>query len=231
MLITLGLITLSVSAQKMIEKNLEYTNQSIDIDVKFASDIQLKTWDKATIYIKSETRIEEKKYEDLFELQTNSDGQNITIKDNSESIFKKIWEDYEKENGKKRTYFTRDNEYDIKYTIYIPKKAKFKVSSINGDLSSENIEGEFTADLINGNIKITQYSGVMNLSTINGDIDLKMMNTKVTAETIHGNIYADEKLLFTAENKVIGQKIEGKVAMGVNQLNLHTINGNMYLRI
>ena len=32
----LGLVTLTLSAQKVIEKNFDYSGQSIDLDVKFA---------------------------------------------------------------------------------------------------------------------------------------------------------------------------------------------------
>lgn len=230
-LFTLGFITLTSSAQKVIEKNIPYTHQYLEINLKFASDIKIKTWDKASIYMKVETTMEEKKYEAMFELKTESDDQHIRIGDNSESIFKKIWEDQEKEHGKKQTHFNNHNVYEIDYVLYIPKNAKFKINSINGNLSAEIIEGEFTADLINGDIQIAQYTGTMNLSTINGEIDLKMINAEVSAETIHGNIYADEKLNFTTEDRLVGQHIEGKVAAGTNSLRLNTINGNMYLRL
>lgn len=230
-IIALGILGLNLNAQKVIEKNIDYNEQYIDIEVKFAADIKIMTWDKSSIYIKAETTMKEKKYEDLFEVEVTSNGQKISIGDNSESIFKIIWDDHEKEYGKKQRYFTVGDEYEIEYTLYIPKNAKFKVSSINGNLNSEIIEGEFTADLINGNINIEKYKGSLDLTSINGEIDLKMMNTTITAETIHGHIYADSKLEFTAEDRIVGQKVEGKIEDGENTLILNTINGNMYLRV
>jgi len=98
-------------------------------------------------------------------------------------------------------------------------------------LKSEVIEGEFEADLVNGDIDIAKYSGNLNLSTINGEIDLKMVNAKLVAETIHGDIYADEKLKFTSTDRHVGQKISGSLGNASNSLQLNTINGNMYLRL
>ena len=49
-----GLATLSLSAQKVIEKNFKYSGQFIDLNVKFASEIEVKTWDKSTVYLKAD---------------------------------------------------------------------------------------------------------------------------------------------------------------------------------
>ena len=227
----LGLIALNINAQKVIEKNVDYDNQFIDIELKFATDIEIKTWEKTSIYIKADVSLAEEKYTDMFELIIDEASAKISIGSNSEDIFKKIWDDDEKKYGKRKRYFSHGDTYEFNYVVYVPKNAKFKVSSINGSLKSEIIEGDFTADLINGNIEIAKYSGNLDLSTINGAIDLKMINANLVAETIHGNIYADEKLKFKSTDRHVGQKISGRIAEGKNRLKLNTINGNMYLRL
>ena len=227
----LGLIALNLNAQKVIEKNVDYGNQFIDIELKFATDIEIKTWEKSSIYIKADVSLAEEKYTDMFELIIDEASAKISIGSNSEDIFKKIWDDDEKKYGKRKRYFSHGDTYEFNYVVYVPKNAKFKVSSINGSLKSEIIEGDFTADLINGNIEIAKYSGNLDLSTINGAIDLKMINANLVAETIHGNIYADEKLKFKSTDRHVGQKISGRIAEGKNRLKLNTINGNMYLRL
>lgn len=226
----LGLITLNLNAQRLVEKNVDYDDQFIDIELKFASEIEIKTWDKETIYVKANVNIEEKEYIAMFELDIDEGNSKISIGSNSEDIFNKIWDGYEKMYGEKKRYFSTGDEYEFNYVIYVPKNARFKVSSINGSLKSEIIEGDFTADLINGNIVIEKYSGNLALSTINGEIDLKMIDANLVAETIHGDIYADEKLKFASEDRHVGQKIEGSTGKGSTRLKLNTINGNMYLR-
>lgn len=230
-ILTLGLVCLTINAQKIIEKNIDFKNQFIDLELKFASDIEIKTWDKSSIFIKADITMEEEKYQNMFEVKVDESSSKIEIGDNSEAIFQKIWEEREKVSGKKQHYFTRGDEYEFNYVVYVPKNSKFKISSINGNLKSDIIEGDFEADLINGNIEISKYTGDLSLSTINGEIDLKMINTSLVAETIHGNIFADEKLKFTTDDRMVGQKIVGRTENAKNSLSLNTINGNMYLRL
>lgn len=221
-----------VQAQKIIEKNIDYKNQYINVEVKFASEIEVKTWNKQSIYFKADIYTKDGKYLEFYELNIDENTSSIRIESNAEPIFKKFWKEYEKNNsGKRGRYFSTKDEYKFNYVLYVPKNARFKVSSINGDLKSEVIEGDFTADLINGDIDITKYAGNLNLKTINGAIDLKMINANLVAETIHGDIYADEKLKFKSTNRHVGQKISGSTADGKNSLRLNTINGNMYLRL
>jgi len=230
-ILLLGLISLSAQAQKIIEKNIEYKNQFIDVEVKFASLIEVKTWDRSTVYFKADIATEDNKFQDRYELDINEGSSTISIESKAEPIFKAFHDEWNKNNpGKKRRYYNTGDMYQFKYVIYIPKNARFKISSINGDLKSEVIEGEFEADLINGDIDIAKYSGQLDLSTINGEIDLKMTDVKMVAETIHGDIYADEKLKFNSTDRHVGQKISGSLGKASNRLRLNTINGNMYLR-
>ncbi len=228
----LGLISLNTHAQKVIEKTIEHKGRFIHLDVKFASNIEVKTWDKKQVYFKAIVNTKDGKYQEHYKLHIDEGSNEISIRSKVEGVFKKFQEEWNRNhpNKNKRHYNTGD-WYDFTYVLYVPKNAQFKVSSINGDLKSEIIEGEFTADLINGNIEIAKYAGDLDLSTINGEIDLPLINTSLRAETIHGDIYADEKLNFESSSRHVGQKISGSTKNATNNLRLNTINGNMYLRL
>lgn len=231
--VVLFILTINIiQAQKVIEKNLDYKNQYIDIEVKFASTIEVKTWEKPSIYFKADLYTKDGKFIDLYKLNIEKSTNKISINSEAIPVFKATREDCIKNypNQKRRCYNTGDL-YEFNYVIYIPKNARFKISSINGNLKSELIEGEFTANLINGDIDIANYTGDLNLKTINGEIDLKIINTSLVAETIHGDIYADEKLKLKSTNRHVGQKISGSTTDSKNSLRLNTINGNMYLRL
>ncbi|SHG75419.1 hypothetical protein [Flagellimonas flava] len=232
MLIATGLISLSLQGQKIIEKNIAYSNQTVDLDVKFASDIEVKTWDKSTVYFKAEIFVKEEGYQDLYRLDVRENSSTISISSDADALLKALHKLWEKEdsNGRRRHYITSDL-YEFNYVLYVPKKARFTVSSINGDLRSELIQGEFTADLINGNIDIKKYNGNMDLKTINGEIDLVIRDSRLYAETIHGLIYADEDLNLKVTDRHVGQKVEGNLGNATYRLKLDTINGNMYLRL
>lgn len=228
----MGLATLALSAQKMIEKNINYSGQFIDLDVKFASDIEVKTWDKSTVYFKADITTKNGKFIDLYDLDIDESSSSITIAEEAIPVFKAFQEEWDKNHpGSKNRGFMEDDTYEFNYVLYVPKNARFKVSSINGNLRAEIIEGNFTADLINGDIDIKKYDGDMDLQTINGEIDLVMKNSRMVAETIHGNIYADEKLNLKVTDRYVGQKVEGSFDKATHRLKLNTINGNMYLRL
>ncbi|WP_299430564.1 DUF4097 family beta strand repeat-containing protein [uncultured Maribacter sp.] len=227
----LSLISLTTYAQKTIEKNIEYNQQFIDVEVKFASLIEVKTWDKSSVYFKATISTKDNKHQDKYKLRVNEGSNTISINSEAKPLFKAFHKEWNDNNpNKKRRYYNTGDIYEFNYVIYVPKNAKFKISSINGDLKSEVIEGEFEANLINGNIDIAKYSGELELSTINGEIDLKMVDANLIAKTIHGDIYADDKLKFTSKDRHVGQKISGSLGNGSNQLRLNTINGNIYLR-
>jgi hypothetical protein len=227
----LALISLSMNAQRVIEKNLDYSGQAIALDVKFASEIEVRTWDKQSVYLKATLQTEEGKYLDLYELDVQEREKEIRITSNAEPVFKQFHEEWKREHPDQKYRSYNGDMYDFQYVMFIPKGTQCKVSSINGNLKATIFEGDLTTDLINGNIDIARYKGTFELSTINGEIDLKMSNTSLVAETIHGNIYADESLDLKTTDKHIGQKVEGNFDNPASNLRLNTINGNMYLRL
>ncbi len=228
--ILLSCLCFAVNAQKIIEKNIAYNNQTIDLDVAFASEITVNTWNKNEVYFKAIISTKKKKYLDLYQLKVIETKNLIAFTSDTDAIFKAKRKDLKYQNNIKGHYVNTDDDYEFNYILYVPKNSKFKISSINGNLKSERIEGNFEADLINGDIEIEKYAGDLELNTINGEIDLKMIDAHLVAETIHGDIYADENLKFTVNNRTVGQKISGTTGKGSNILYLNTINGNMYFR-
>ncbi len=227
----IGFFSLMVSAQKVIEKNFDYTGQFIELDVKFAHDIAVKTWDKNTVYFKATVELKEEQFLDKYDVSFDLSKNGIYIEEKAEDLFKAMHEYGRKQGKEKRRYWYNSGDLtSFDYVLYVPKNAQFKITSINGHMKSERIEGQFTADLINGNIDIANYAGKLDLTTINGEIDLKVSGSKFIAETIHGNIYVDEQLDLVSYDQNVGQKVKSNGTNFKNELSLNTINGNMYLR-
>lgn len=226
LLMALCLIVALGRAQKVIEKNLNYKGQFIEMNTSFASEIDVKTWDKSNVYFKATLTSENPELLEFYDLEISEEEDVLSIASDTEEFFDAYRQKRKKENKK---YWCQ--EYEFNYVLYVPKNAKFRVKSINGTVTSDKIDGDFEADLINGNIEIMQYSGNLILNTINGEIDLKVGNASFTAETIHGDIYADENLKLTSHDRHVGQKVESVSNTNTSQLKLNTINGNMYLRL
>ncbi len=230
LLLAICFITSVAFGQKIIEKNFDYKNQYIEMKVPFASDIEIKTWDKPTVFFKAEINTKDDKYLNLYKLAISEGTNTISIESEPKKVFEAFHEERNKYSSENRYYFRRNEMYEFNYVLYVPKNAQFKVSSINGSMKSEQIYGDFTAELINGNIDIKDYSGKLDLSTINGEIDVNVSNASFTAETVHGDIYADENLSIVAHDRNVGQKVESESTDFNNRLKLNTVNGNMYLR-
>lgn len=231
LLLSLICLTTTTAQNKIIEKNFQYKNQSIYLDVKFASNIEVKTWDKNTVYFKADIYTEDSQFQNFYKLNVEEKSNIIDITSEADAVFKAYRKDCLAKNpGRKRNCYNTGDLTAFNYVLYVPKNAKFKVSSINGDLKSEVIDGDFTADLINGNIDIKKYAGHLDLSTINGEIDLRVANSSFVAETIHGDIYASEGLDLVSQDRHVGRKVWSENSTAKNKLKLNTINGNMYLR-
>jgi hypothetical protein len=227
LIILTGVISQAISSQKIIEKNLNFNNQYVEADLKFASEIKVQTWDKNTVYFKADIATKEGKFLESYKVNIQQTSDKISILFEAEGVFEKFQEEWNLNNSnKKKRYYNTGDWLTFTYTLYVPKNTKLKINSINGNLSSDLIEGDFTADLINGTISIKKYTGTLDLTTINGEIDLRMVNANLVAETIHG----DKELKFSFEDRHVGQEISGTIAEGKNTLRLNTISGNMYLR-
>lgn len=231
LLFFLGALSPMLNAQKVIEKNIPFKNQRIEVEVKFASEIEVKTWDKSTVYFKADISTDEGKYLELYELDIEQGNNYISIISDAKPLFKAFQDEWNRNNPGKKRYYNTYKMYEFNYVLYVPKNADFSVSSINGNLSSDVIEGNFTADLINGDIEIKKYAGNLELKTINGEIDLYVKNTSLMAETIHGQIYADGNMKLNVKDRHVGQKIMAVMGQATHTLQLNTINGNMYLRL
>lgn len=239
--ITALLMTLAISlnAQRAIEKIIDHKGQEVTVDLAFARHIEIKNWDRQSVGLIGNLKTEDGKFLDLYTLEVSEGESTIEIKSDATPVFEAFQREYEKDHPREKKdhkeegiYYTesRGPEHEFNYVIYVPKGTNVKISSITGELSSEKFEGELKADLISGDITIGDYKGILDLNTITGDIDLRMTDASLEAETIQGNIYADEKLILTSADRLVGHKVSGETPNPQNTLKLNTINGNMYLR-
>ena len=115
----MGLAILSLAAQKVIEKSFNYSGQSIDLDVKFANNIEVKTWDKSTVYFKADIKTEDGKFIDLYKLDIDERSSSLHIESDAKPVFEAFHDEWNKNNPnkEKRYYFTHDT-YEFNYVLY-----------------------------------------------------------------------------------------------------------------
>src|SRR6056297_2723819 len=114
----MGLGILSLSAQKIIEKSFKYSGQSIDLDVKFANNIEVKTWDKSTVYFKADITTKNGKFLDLYGLDIDDKSSSLKIASDAIPLFKAFQEEWDRNNpnSKHRGYMEEDT-YEFNYVL------------------------------------------------------------------------------------------------------------------
>lgn len=86
----------------------------------------------------------------------------------------------------------RNGGAGVRMEIRVPKKVQVdRLSSSNGGLTLDGIEGAARMSSSNGTLKITRLNGTLDASTSNGSIELMDINGGVTLRTSNGGIRAD----------------------------------------
>lgn len=225
----------NLSAQKNTEiKNTTSGIETVEVNVKFAQNIQIKNWNKNEILVTASANLNDNKDNKYFSLKGEKLGDTYLIKSDYGSFFKKHQVNITtKDNAgcNSYKYCNAHNKVIVDYTIYLPKHVDLKVKSISGNVTEVTYKGKLTLDLISGDITVKKHSKNMKLKTISGDIDVYVADAEFKAQTLTGTVYSDLKIDFDKKRRRdVHQKIYGKVKNGTASLELKTISGNIFLR-
>ncbi|WP_165499072.1 DUF4097 family beta strand repeat-containing protein [Gramella sp. KN1008] len=220
------LISFSLTAQKEITKEVKYENQSVKVEFPFASDIQIKTWDKSSIKVEASISTEDEKYIEMFDLHISSDESLIQIESNSKDIFKIFQDEIGDSSG--RYHIGSDHEFN--YVLYIPKNVDLKVSSITANVFSKFLQGDIDIKVVSGDIEVEKHQGNLKLKTVAGKIEAVYDNASVMAKTVVGEIYTSKTLNLDIKEKFVGQEVSMEIENAKNSLSLTTVNGDIYLK-
>ncbi len=220
-LLVLTVFSLNVQAQKTLEKEVTYRDQSIEAELTFASAIEVKTWNKSAIKIEASVETEDKKYTEMYELEVKSNGSTIEISSNAKDLF----EAYRDEHS--RTY--SDLEHEFNYTLFVPENVKLELSSVTGSVSSEFLQGDIRIDLVTGNVDIEKFKGHLDLKSVTGKINLPVEDSSYSAKTVMGTIHGNPDPGAEKKVKFIGEEVFRDVKDSQNRLTLNTVTGDIYL--
>lgn len=220
----IAITTFSIQAQKKVQKDTDYNGQEVNVEFPFASSIEIKTWDKASIKIEAEAKTEKKKYTDLFAVDIEKTASKIEISSNTKEIFKI----HEKEEGILSNLHINDLDHKFTYILYVPKDIEMDLSSITGSINADFLQGKIQMDLVTGDINIKEFKGDLKLKTVTGEINMPIKNTSLEAKTLMGSIYGAEDPKFIKKDSFIGHEIKMNSESG-NYLTLDTVNGDIHL--
>jgi len=116
--ILIGAISFNASAQKIIEKHINFSQkESVVLDIQITDSIRIQTWNKNEVFARASVSINEDKDNDVYQTKFDDSGSSVVISAGFKS-------DYHNESDE-------DIETSIYWDIYIPEKVDFSVETIN----------------------------------------------------------------------------------------------------
>ena len=224
LLAILGAVCAPAFAQKIIDKKLPYeSGKTVNLNLRFGDSIQVRYWDKPEVSVHMSVKINQNKLNDAFLVTSSTTSDEIILKTDidKEKIKEGKGEDCP---GQKSTWSTDDgkNRYYvcsvINYQVTLPRQAKLKLETING------------------NIDIQGATAAVAANTISGYVDMSWPKSKganVAVKTITGEVYSDLDIDFSNKkdkNPIVGYLLEGKFNGGGPDVRLESISNNVYLR-
>lgn len=219
-----GLLSGPAFAQKIIEKQLPYSSgQLVNLNLKFADSIRVRYWDKSEVSVRIAVTINNGRLNDALVVTTGANGQEVSVKTDFDQELMKQGK-AEDCPGQKSTWRTERNgtSYsvcsDINYVVYLPRQAKLKLETING------------------NIDIQGATGAVSAKTISGYVDMnwpKAKGANLAMKTITGEVYSDLEIDFKGKKEkhpIVGYLLEGTLNGGGPDVRLESISNNVYLR-
>ncbi len=212
MMMATGLFTINMPAQETFEKEVNLkSNQVVSLELKFAENINIKTWDKNKLYIKAvvEHNFKEKLE---FELLEHNENNELEIEEKIKNLDKKKSINMGSNNND-------DNCINLKinYDVYLPANAELSIKSISGD------------------IEVKSMTNTLTLETISGFVDVSLDakgKYDIVCSTITGEIYTDLKLDKNAQPKhdIVGSKLKTSLNGGGKSIKLKPISGDLFIR-
>jgi len=198
--------------QETFEKEVALKKgQAVKLELKFADQITIKSWDKNTLYVKAvvEHNFKEKLEFELFEINET----------NMVEIEEKIKNFENKKNINIGNKHDNDDciKIDIDYEVYLPANTKLDINSISGNIEAKDLTGSLDLETISGFVDVSLNP--------NEKYDLK-------CSTISGSIYTNLKFDSDENIKadIVGSKLNTSLNGGGKKIHLKTISGDLYIR-
>lgn len=220
----LGVLCTPAFSQKIIDKKLPYeSGKTVNLNLRFGDSIAVRYWDKPEISVHMSVKINQNKLNDAFLVTSSATASEIILKTDfdKEKLKEGKGEDCP---GQKSSWSSNENGVryyvcsEISYQVTLPRNAKLKLETING------------------NIDIKGATAGVEAKTISGFVDMtwpKSKGANVAVKTITGEVYSDLDIDFgnkKDKNPIVGYLLEGKFNGGGPEVKLESISNNVYLR-
>ena len=189
-------------------------NRVVELNLKFATNILVKTWDKQEIGLVSKTLSDSEEIRKIPTQKVESEPDRLYIET-----------DYDKKLLKKRDFICMDCENQIpdqkchclrvNYEVFVPKNAKLSIETIAG------------------NIEIKAATEALQAKSISGFVDLSLDANRASDlqfKSVTGEIYTDFDIDLEKGSSAYSKKVKTSINGGGTLIQLESISGNIFLR-
>lgn len=202
-------------------------------------EVDISTWDKATIEVIANISADSEKALNLIEVEMRSNSNGVTV-----------------HTHHKKNNWGNGGSGSVDYIVKVPKSVSLKsIEMVNGSLQVEGVEGEVDVEMVNGSVSIEGLTRDSHVSSVNGSIDIsyasaasdldeieletvngrikltvpESMGLDVDVETMHGSIKNDMGLQMK-KSGFIGKELTGIVGNGEVNVEIETVNGGVRIK-
>ena len=202
--------------EKVITDNYNLPKSKVvELNLKFASDIVVKPWDKKEIAVKTIITYELDDFLSVHQKEVDETSEGLVI-----STDYKMPENHEKYNcwscDEQEGYGNLECIcFKTAYEIYAPKDAVLNIETISGD------------------IELLGFDGTLNVKTISGFVDLSLKasaKTDLKFKSVTGEIYTDFSIKLDKGSSSYSKKVNTSINGGGSKISLETVSGDIYFR-
>lgn len=195
------------------------SGQEVALDLKYAREIQIKTWDRDEVSVRVSVNLNDNSANDAWSLLTEISADQILMNSDIE-----IPEGHYRGSCSGSNHYRDDNSFCslIVYDIYVPAGAALRVETLGGNITTEGISSPIYAKSLSGFVDTdwpAQEGATVTMKSITGEVytnlDLEMDDAK--GEDRH-------------RRSPVGWEIEATVAGGGSQVQLESISNDVYFR-
>ncbi|WP_142453761.1 DUF4097 family beta strand repeat-containing protein [Gracilimonas mengyeensis] len=180
-----NLITLPVLAQGDIEVPLTNPGQpgKLIINAMFSDEIEIRTHNRDNVIINYDGDIEDHDNEavrnGMRRISGGGFGMEVTEDDNEVRI----------ETGP-------ISQGDLEMVVFVPRNFSLKLSTVQGDVLVNGLQGELEISAVNGDIELMEVSGTVLINSVNGDMDIEFIDVKPDAPMSFTGVNGDIEVAF-----------------------------------
>lgn len=206
-------------AQRLEEQSIPWkSGQEIMLNLKYAQDIQIKTWDKPEVALRVSISINNDELNDSWNSTTTTTDSRIQVLSDIDFPDGNYCGDC---SGRNYSTNNRSVCSQIEYSIFVPSSAALRVETLSGNMTIKGVTSPLYAKSLSGFV----------------DVDwLARQGATISMKSTTGEVYTNLDLLIDESSSEknrrspVGWEIEATVAGGGNKVELESISNDVYFR-